>query len=86
MIISVAAAHVRLIIFPRHLLFRQKLSCSKQGSKKHVVCDIRREGSKKAKADKFIILEFLQKLQILAIFGDPRNIIPSKIPCLTVVS
>ena len=36
----VAAAHVRLVIFPRHttLLFCQKLSCSKQGSKKHAVC------------------------------------------------
>ena len=36
-IISVAAMHVRLVIFPDRPLFRQKLSCSKQGSKKHTV-------------------------------------------------
>ena len=36
-IISVAATHVRLVIFPDRPLFRQKLSCSKQGSKKHTV-------------------------------------------------
>ena len=52
MIIIVAATHVssRLVIFSRRPLFRQKLPCSKQGSKKHAVRkqkDIRREGSNK---------------------------------------
>ena len=42
--------HVRLVIFPRRLSLCQKLSCSKQGSKKHPVGkqdDIQREGSNK---------------------------------------
>ena len=49
-IISVAAAHVRLVIFSRHLSFYQKLSCSKQRSKKCPVykqSDIQREDSNK---------------------------------------
>ena len=47
-IISTVAAHVRLVIFPRRLSFCQKLSCSKQWSKKHPLWkqnDNRREGS-----------------------------------------
>ena len=36
-IISVIAMHVRLVIFLRRPLFRQKLSCSKQGNEKHAV-------------------------------------------------
>ena len=84
-IISVTAVHVRLVIFPRYLLFCQKLSCSKQKSKKHAVCkqnDIRIEGSNKSKSKQFHYpRKFIpRKLQILAIFGDPRNVIHSKIP------
>ena len=48
-IINNTAAHVRIVIFPRLLSFRQKLSYSKQGSKKHTVCKqngIRRANSK----------------------------------------
>ena len=48
-IINIAAAHVRLVIFPR-LLYHSARNYHgrKQGSKKHPVCmqkDIRREGS-----------------------------------------
>ena len=63
--------------------------CSKQGSKKHPVWkqnDIQREGSnkKQKQASPLSTKIYSIKLQILAIFGNPRNIIPSKIPCLMV--
>ena len=80
-IISVAAMHMRLVIFPKRPLFHQKLSCSKQRSKKHAVRkqkDIRREGSNKNRKQ---ISSLSTKITNL---GDPQNIIPSKIPCLTV--
>ena len=74
-IISIAATHVKLVIFPRHPLFRQKLSCSKQGSKKHAVRkqkDIQREGSSKKRKQTSSLSTKIT--QIKAIFGDPLKL------------
>ena len=86
-IISIAAAHVRLDIFSRHISFYQKLACSNQAIKKQPACmqnDIQREGSnKKQKQTSSLFTKiYATKLQILAIFSDPQNIVPLKIPCL----
>ena len=76
MIISVAAARVRLVIFPGCLLF---LSRSKQGSKKQTIFQEKAVTKNESRYPRKFIP---RKLQILAIFGDPQIIIPSKIPSL----